>query len=175
MERVVPIPEGVEVTPTTTGFKVKGKLGELERDFDMSLIKTEKRGDSIALIMDKERPRRKEKAMLGTIAAHLKNMIKGVSEGFEYRMKIIYTHFPMNVSVQGNEVVIKNFFGEKHPRKARIVGQTKVEIKGQEIVLTGINKEEVGQTAANIEQATRTRHRDVRKFQDGIYITSKGG
>ncbi len=174
MERVIPIPEGVEVTPTTTGFKVKGKLGELEREFDMSMIKTEKRGDSIAIIMDKPKIRRKDKAMLGTIAAHLKNMIRGVNEGFEYKLKIIYTHFPMNVSVQGNEVVIKNFFGEKHPRKAKIVGNVQVEINGQEVIVKGINREEVGQTAANIEQATRVKGRDVRKFQDGIYIVSKG-
>ncbi len=174
MEKVVQIPEGVTVAPVPTGFKVVGKLGEIEKNFDMSLIKVEKRADSIAIMLEKEEPRRKEKAKLGTIAAHLKNMIKGVSEGFQYKMKIIYIHFPMNVKVEGNEVVIKNFLGEKQPRRAKIVGNTKVEIKGNEIVLTGPNKEEVGQTAANIEQTTKTRGKDIRKFQDGIYITSKG-
>jgi large subunit ribosomal protein L6 len=66
--------------------------------------------------------------------------------------------------------MIKNFLGEKQPRKAKIVGQTKVEAKGQEMTVSGLSKEEVGQTIANLKSATRIRNRDSRVFQDGFYI-----
>src|SRR5690606_1375479 len=98
---------------------------------------------------------------------------KGVTEGFTYRMKIVYAHFPMSVKVAGDSVVIENFLGERHPRRARIVGDTKVQVKGDEVEVSGINKEDVGQTMANIEQATRIKGRDPRVFQDGIYLVSK--
>jgi len=88
-------------------------------------------------------------------------------------MKVVYAHFPINVSVEGKLVVIKNFAGEKTPRHAHIFGDVKVDVKGQDIVLKGLDREEVGQTAANIETATKIRRKDIRVFQDGVYITSK--
>ncbi len=72
------------------------------------------------------------------------------------------------------EFVIENFLGERSPRRTRIVGETKVVVQGDQVVLTGSNVEDVGQTAANIERATKIRGFDPRVFQDGIYITSKG-
>lgn len=113
--------------------------------------------------------------MVGTIRAHINNMIKGVTEGFTYKLKIRYAHFPMKVSVKGNEVIIENFLGEKHPRRARIMEGVTVKISGEDVIVTGIDKEKVGQTAANIEQATRIKGRDPRVFQDGIYIVEKAG
>ena len=88
-------------------------------------------------------------------------------------MQVVFSHFPINVSAKGKEIEINNFTGEKKPRKAEIVGNTKVEIKGKEIILKGINKEEIGQTAANLEKATKIKNRDQRVFQDGIYLTEK--
>jgi large subunit ribosomal protein L6 len=175
MEKTITIPEGVEIE--VEGFKVKvvGPLGSLERDFFSPLfkdvIKIEKVDDKVVIKASSER--RKIKAMLGTIYAHLRNMIKGVKEGYTYKMKIVYVHFPMSVEVKGKEVIIKNFLGEKTVRKAEIVGDVKVEVKDNELIIQGINKEEVGQTAANIEQATRVTGKDRRVFQDGIYIVSK--
>ncbi|OLE56260.1 50S ribosomal protein L6 [Euryarchaeota archaeon 13_1_20CM_2_64_92] len=122
-----------------------------------------------------EYPRRKEAALLGTFAAHLRNMVVGVREGFTYEMKIVYSHFPLKATVKGAEFVIENFLGEKFPRKTRIVGETKVEVNGDQVLLTGPDVEAVGQTAANIEQATKIRGFDPRIFQDGIYITKKAG
>jgi large subunit ribosomal protein L6 len=122
-----------------------------------------------------EYPSRREGALVGTFAAHLRNMIVGVTQGFTYEMKIVYSHFPVKAGVKGSEFVIENFLGEKFPRKTRIVGDTKVEVKGDQVVLTGPDVEAVGQTAANIEQATRIRGFDPRIFQDGIYITRKAG
>lgn len=172
MECEVEIPEGVEVNISGNVISVKGKLGQLQREFNLDRIKTEKKDSKLVLSMEK--PRSKERAYLGTITAHLKNMIRGVTEGYVYKLKIIFAHFPINASVEGNRVVIKNFAGEKKPRFANIVGDTKVKIEGQNVSVEGINREEVGQTAANIEQATRIKRKDPRVFSDGIYIVSKG-
>jgi large subunit ribosomal protein L6 len=90
-------------------------------------------------------------------------------------MKIVYSHFPMKVSVKAGNIVIENFLGERTPRFAKICGDTKVLVKGSEIILIGINKEDVGQTAANLERATRIRRKDPRVFQDGIYLVAKHG
>ena len=109
--------------------------------------------------------------MIGTTKAHISNMIVGVTEGFTYTMKIVFAHFPMTVIVE--RVVIDNFLGERHPRFSKIVGSAKVSVKGDEVTITGINKEHVGQTMANLEQATKIKGRDPRVFQDGIYLISK--
>ena len=119
-------------------------------------------------------PRKKQKALTGTFVAHINNMIKGVTEEFEYKMKTVFSHFPIKTSVEGNEFVIQNFLGERAPRKAKILDGVTIEAKGDDITIRGIDKEKVGQTTANIERATIVRNRDIRVFQDGVYRTSKG-
>ena len=118
--------------------------------------------------------RRKEKALIGTWRAHLNNMAQGVSSGFLYEMKIVFAHFPMKVAVKGNVVAIDNFLGEKVTRNANICGDVKVIAKGDKVTVEGNNVEDVGQTAANLERATVVKGRDIRVFQDGIYVVSKG-
>jgi len=120
-------------------------------------------------------PKKTQKAILGTYASHIRNMIKGVTEGYQYRLKAVYAHFPMSIKVQGDTFLVENFLGEKTPRKTRIVGSCKVTVKGQDVYVEGIDKEEVGQTAANIEQLTKAGKRDPRVFQDGIYLVEKDG
>jgi large subunit ribosomal protein L6 len=112
-------------------------------------------------------------ATLGTFESHVRNMFHGVTEGWEYKMEIFYSHFPMQVETQGGDVVIENFLGEKAPRTTPIHGDTEVSIDEAEITLTGPDIEAVGQTAADIEQLTRVTDKDVRVFQDGVYITQK--
>ena len=102
-------------------------------------------------------------------------MFKGANEGFEYKLKILYSHFPMKVDVKEDNLVVDNFLGEKHSRKAKLIQGVEVKINGQDVNVTGIDKEKVSQTAANIEQATRIKNLDPRVFQDGIYITEKDG
>ena len=168
----VQISEGIEIEIDGAMVHVKGPKGELEKELTNPRLSIEKKDDKVEVRC--ELPRKKENALVGTFAAHIRNMIKGVREGFEYKMKILYSHFPMKVSVKGDEVIIENFLGETHPRKAKIFGDVKLTVKGDEITLEGVTKEEIGQTAANIERATRVRRRDIRIFQDGIYITAKG-
>jgi large subunit ribosomal protein L6 len=88
-------------------------------------------------------------------------------------MEVFYSHFPMQVSVEGDEVVIENFLGERAPRRTPIHGDTDVEVDDEQITLHGPDIEAVGQTAADIEQLTRVTDKDVRVFQDGVYITGK--
>lgn len=169
--RTIEIPEGVSVSLSQDVFTAKGPKGTVERTFWYPGIKIEVREGEV--VVDAESSRKEQKAMVGTFASHLKNLIMGVSEGFECKMNIVYAHFPMQVKVEGKTLVIGNFLGEKKPRIAKILGETKVKVSGNEIVVSGINKEDVGQTAANIEQKTKIKRFDPRIFQDGIYIVQK--
>jgi len=169
----VKIPEGIKVEINGNKVKVTGPRGELEKSFlTPKDVKIELAEGKVRVFTENER--RKIKAIAGTIAAHIRNMIEGVSKGYVYKLKIIYSHFPITVKVDGNRVIIQNFLGERKPREARIIGDTKVEVKGQEIIVSGIDIDAVGQTAGNIEQATRIVGKDRRVFQDGIFIVSKG-
>jgi len=98
-----------------------------------------------------------------------------VTQGFRCEMKMVYSHFPIKLIVKEEELVIENFLGEKFPRKARLMGEAKVEVKGDQVIVTGRDIENVGQTAANIERATKIKNFDPRVFQDGIYIVLKPG
>ena len=115
----------------------------------------------------------KTTATMGTFESHVDNMFYGVTEGWSYQMEVFYAHFPMQVNVEDGEVVINNFLGEKAPRRTTIRGDTEVQVDGEEIVISGPDKEAVGQTAADIEQTTRVTDKDTRVFQDGVYITEK--
>jgi len=118
---------------------------------------------------------RRESRMIGTIWAHLKNMIKGMNEEFVYELEICNVHFPMNVKQEGDKIVIKSFLGEKTDRYAKIAEDSKVDISGNKITVTSNNIEAAGKTATNLEKATRLTGRDRRIFQDGIFLTSKNG
>ena len=105
-------------------------------------------------------------------------MARGVDEGFEYRLKAVFSHFPMNLKVEGKQFTISNLFGEKVPRVAKLPwSPAEVEVRVEnktDVVVKGADREKVGQTAANIERACRIKKRDRRVFQDGVYIVSKG-
>jgi large subunit ribosomal protein L6 len=169
----IEVPEKVQVAVDGDRVTVKGPLGEISRRLYDANVDIVRRSGSVFVVINTSRA--KHRALMGTVSAHIRNMIHGVTEGFEYRMKIVYAHFPIKASVKGDTFVIENFLGEKHPRKADILGKTKVAIKGDQVVITGSDIEEVGQTAANIERATKIKGFDPRIFQDGIYITEKAG
>ncbi|HML05942.1 MAG TPA: 50S ribosomal protein L6 [Methanobacterium sp.] len=166
----IEIPDGINVT-IDGGITVKGSKGELSRKFNYPGIFIKQENGNI--VLEANFPKKKDKAMLGTIRSHINNMIIGLTDGFTYNMKIVYAHFPMTVKAAGEKVTIENFLGERYPRTAKIVGSAKVQVKGDEVIVTGINKEDVGQTMANLEQATKIKGRDPRVFQDGIYLVSR--
>jgi len=169
--RTITIPEGVNVGIDNVSVSVSGTQGQLKRELWYPGI-TIKKADS-EIVLEAKEPRREQLAMLGTFESHIKNMINGVTNGYEYKMKVVYSHFPIQLKTEGNHVLIGNFLGEKKARKANIVGSTKVAIKGDQVIITGTNKEDVGQTAANIHQATKIRRFDPRVFQDGVYLVER--
>ena len=165
------IAEGVTAEKNENEIVIKGSKGEIKRAFYHPHVKFSI--DNNKIITETERANKKTRAIVGTWRSHISNMIKGISEGYEAKLSIVYAHFPMNVSVEGDRIQIKNYFGSKGIRYAKILGDTKVEIKKQDMTLSGTNKEDIGQTAANLEQSCKPKGKDRRVFQDGIYITKK--
>lgn len=173
LEERVDIPDGVTVTIEDATVRVSAGGKALVRRLWHPRVTLSV--DQGVVRVRSEFPRRREKALVGTFAAHVRNMIRGVTEGWRYRMKIVYSHFPMKATVKGEEFLIENFLGERHPRRAAILGDTAITVEGDQVLLEGPDIESVSQTAANIERATRIRGFDPRVFQDGIYIVAKGG
>lgn len=169
----IKIPDGVEVEIDNGRVVVKGKNGINERKFSLAGLTLEKKGNEI--IIGTEKATKKEKMKIYTIAAHIKNMIRGVQEKFEYELKICFSHFPISVEVKENEVSIKNFLGEKVPRKTKLPNNVDVKVEKDIIKISSTNIEAVGQAAANLERVTKISKRDRRVFQDGIFIISKCG
>src|SRR3989338_7607117 len=167
------IPENVELNIEGSLIKINGPQGNNQRRLIDPKITIKKEDNKLVLIS--ENYTKKQKRILKTFKAHLKNMIDGVLDQYTYTLKICSGHFPMNVSVVNNKVIIKNFFAEKIPREAKILPKVEVKINGDIITVKSSDRELAGQTASNIEQACRISNRDRRVFMDGIFITSKAG
>jgi len=174
-EKQIEVPEGVQVEIEGSSISASGQNGSVSKKLEsMFGIKIEKQ-DSIVKVST-ESDKRKQMAKVGTVIAHVRNMLKGVTEGYTAKVELLYSHFPATVKVdeQEREILIQNFIGEKTPRKAKIMGDdTKVEVDGSEITITGPDIEAVGQTAANMELVTKIKDHDRKVFQDGAFITKK--
>jgi large subunit ribosomal protein L6 len=155
------IPEGVNVKIENGKMKVSGKHGEVERMLPQT-IGVSSNGKEVEF--------KGEKMLVNTFQAHFRNAFKGVSEGYKRKLKIIFAHFPITLEIKGKDISIKNFLGEKQVRKANIVGNVKIEVKGQEVFVSGCSKDDVGATIGNIRTATKIRNKDGRVFQDGFYV-----
>ena len=172
MNRVeIEIPDDVSAETDHLELTVEGPNGSVTRrlwypDVDVTV-------EDGAVVIASENEDAKTNATVGTFESHVANMIHGVTDGWEYTMEVYYAHFPMQVNVEGDEVVIENFLGESAPRRTPIRGDTDVQIDGETVTLTGSDKEAVGQTAADIEQLTKVTDKDTRVFQDGVYIVEK--
>ena len=176
LKEIIELPEQVQVILEGYNITVKGPKGEITKKMVDPMIKVDIDDKKIIIDFNKKiKQNKKSKMILNTFKAHLKTMIKGVREGYEYKLKICSGHFPMSVGIEGEEVIIKNFLGERVPRKAKIVKGVKVDIKGDIIILQGIDKEAVGTCAGRIELATKISNRDRRIFQDGIFLMEKAG
>jgi large subunit ribosomal protein L6 len=169
----VQLPADVNVTVEGNKVTVSGQKGSLSRVFESQHASIAKKDN--AIVISAKSNKKKDMAVIGTVKAHVRNMIKGVTKGVTYEMKVVYSHFPMSVKVAGNRVSIDNFLGEKSPRYATVLDGVTVKVSGQNIALTGLDVDAVSQSAANIEQASKIKNLDPRVFQDGIYITVKDG
>ncbi|PKI86047.1 hypothetical protein MVES1_000601 [Malassezia vespertilionis] len=159
---------------------VKGPRGELQKNLrhlamDIRLIKGPK-GDKVKFIV--WHGGRKHLACLRTALAAVNNMMKGVTIGFQYKMRAVYAHFPINMitASDNKSVEIRNFLGEKRVRNVQMLeGVTISEDKNQkdQVLVEGNDINNVSQSAALLHGITLVRNKDIRKFLDGIYCTAK--
>ena len=172
-ETAIEIPDEVSAEVSNLDLTVEGPNGSVTRTLWYPSVSVSVEGDEVVITADADDA--KTNATVGTFESHVSNMIHGVTEGWEYEMEVYYAHFPMQVDVDGDEVVIENFLGERSERRTPLRGDTEVQVDGEVVTLSGPSKEDVGQTAADIEQLTRVTDKDNRVFQDGVYITQKPG
>eukprot|EP00760_Papus_ankaliazontas_P035155 PhM_4_TR763/c0_g1_i1/m.39612/K02940/RP-L9e, RPL9; large subunit ribosomal protein L9e len=172
----VVIPKGVTVTCKNRVVTVKGPRGELKREFKHISCELDVVEDRFLVTM--WLAKRKQIAAIRTTCAHVANMIKGVTEGFRYKLRFAYAHFPVNVTVEKNQIEIRNFLGEKIVRtvpfeaglEVKRTDATKVK---DELTITGNDVDQVSQLAARVHQSCLVHHKDIRKFLDGIYVQTK--
>ena len=172
-ETAIEIPDEVSAEVSNLDLTVEGPNGSVTRTLWYPSVSVSVEDDEVVITADADDA--KTNATVGTFESHVSNMIHGVTEGWEYEMEVYYAHFPMQVDVEGDEVVIENFLGERAERRTPLRGDTEVQVDGEVVTLSGPSKEDVGQTAADIEQLTRVTDKDNRVFQDGVYITQKPG
>ncbi|MEX0870108.1 MAG: 50S ribosomal protein L6 [Candidatus Spechtbacterales bacterium] len=139
------IPDKVEVSIDDEVIKVKGSLGELELSTHSDLI-IEKDGDTVVVSPNEKRKNPKMAALWGLYRSLVANMVKGVSEGFEKKLEIHGVGYRAEAS--GDELVLN--LGYSHPVVMKIPEGLKVEVKKSNIAVSGIDKQKVGQFAADI-------------------------
>ena len=165
------MPDGVSASVSGRVIMLKGPKGETSRNISAANIGVSVSGNKVSIESGSDSKR--DKKLVGSMRAHVVNMINGVTASHVYKMKVCFTHFPITVTVAGNQLVVKNFLGEKTPRKIELPANAKVKVEGADITIESSDKEVAGKTAAAIEQKTRRANYDTRVFGDGIYITVK--
>jgi large subunit ribosomal protein L9e len=186
----------VTVTVKARTVTVKGPLGTLERAFKgnsfAAVVQTGEDGKPV-LKVDMWFGNKKQLATLRTITTHIQNMIAGVTKGFQYKMRFAYSHFPINVTLSKGEgkskevagkvlkdqhfVEIRNFLGQSRLRKVQLhdgVTVTRSAAVKDEITLEGTSLEKVAGSAASVHESCLIRHKDIRKFLDGLYVSERG-
>lgn len=166
------IPQGVTITKDDSFVVVKGKLGELKKEFKTKLIDI--KIDSGKLILESVNDRTKTLAILNTINSIINNMISGTEKKYVYTLRGVYSHFPLTLAVKGKTFVINNYLGEKKSRVIDIPDNVEVSVKGKDVFVKSIDKNLAGTVAGLIESSVKPKNRDRRVFQDGVYIITKG-
>jgi large subunit ribosomal protein L6 len=167
----VDIPEGVTVTVNKHMVSFVGPLGKTHKSFRTIPINVEVSEGKIILSTIEHKKR--DYAILHTARSIIRNICEGLITGYTIKMKVVFSHFPITVKVEGKKVLIENFQGERAPRTTHIVGNTKVMPKGDDVILTGEVWTDITQTAANIELKSKVKNKDHRVFLDGIYAFEK--
>ena len=167
----VVIPEGVTVTQKKHMLTFVGPLGKTHQSFRKIPVNLEIAENKIALSTIEHKKR--DYAILHATRSLIRNICEGLISGYTIKMKVVFAHFPITVKVEGKEIIIENFQGERAPRRTVIVGNTKVIPKGEDVILTGEVWTDITQTAANIELKTKVKNKDHRVFLDGVYVFDK--
>jgi large subunit ribosomal protein L6 len=167
----VDVPEGVKVALHDNTVGITGPLGSNSRKVNDKFLKVSvsEKGISIEGVKRNDKLAKRAVNSERSFATELQNDINGVRKYFEVNMKIVFAHFPISMEIKNGEVRINNMIGERAPRISKIIGSTKVEVKGQDMRLYGTSRDDVNQTAANLRKTVRIRDKDSRTFQDGVY------
>ena len=167
----IQIPDDVKVNLKGSMLQVQGPLGNVYKNFKKIPVHIEITDNKI--LLKKTGERKKHLAILNTSKSLIQTLCVGVVDGFTIKMKIVYSHFPITVKVEGKNVLIENFQGERAPRISAIKGATKITVKGDDVIITGPVLTDVSQTAANIQLKSKVKNKDHRVFLDGIYKFSQ--
>jgi large subunit ribosomal protein L6 len=167
----VELPEGVTAKIEGRELTVKGPNGTAKKVFQRIPVEIGVTGSQVTITPFTGK--KKDVISANTTASIVRGMGRGVTKGYEYKMKVVFAHFPVTVKVKDDNVLVENFMGERSPRVAKILEGCKVSTEGDDILIKGCSLEQIGQTAANIEQATRIKRKDQRIFLDGIYVYEK--
>jgi len=142
--KVVVLPAGVEIKQDGNNITVKGPKGELTREFS-SDIKMSIEGNEVTFTRPNDS--KEMKTIHGTTRANFNNMVVGVSEGFQKALELIGVGY--RAQVQGSKLVLN--VGYSHPVEMTAPEGVTFEVPANtQVVVKGINKEIVGETAANI-------------------------
>ncbi|OSX70843.1 hypothetical protein BU14_0652s0009 [Porphyra umbilicalis] len=175
----VTVPEGVTCDVQARKIRVKGPRGTLSRvvrHLNMEMVKVD---DGKRVRIDVWHGHRKQLAQINTAKSMIENLITGVTVGYRYKLRFVYAHFPINGSVtEDNKAVeLRNFLGEKRVRRVEMLdGVTcyRSEKVKDELIVEGNDLDNVSQSAASVHQSCLVRHKDIRKFLDGVYVSEKG-
>lgn len=171
LRREIEIPEGIEVEVKDNEIVARKEGSEIRKKFPKVLVSKKEN----KIIVETKKATRREKKQVNTSTAHVKNMFLGLKEKFVYKLQICSVHFPINVSVKEGEIVIKNFLGEKKERKIKILPNVEVKIEKDIITVESHDIEAAGQMASGIEKKAKIKDKDIRVFQDGIFMIEKAG
>ena len=169
----VDVPKGVSFSLDGRRLVAKGPLGSVVRPFPSDALELSSSPGHLTVTLRLPAHRKRSQALLRTWVAHLRNLSVSLTLGVEACLRVVAAHFPMKVQVKENHILIENFLGEKHPRSSDLLPGTSAKVEGEFVILSGFDMERVGQSAANIERASRIREYDPRVFQDGIYLVER--
>jgi large subunit ribosomal protein L6 len=169
----IEIPQGISCTLDNRELVAKKGSDSLKKKFDLPSIKLEIKNNKVTISSEKGN-KIDFKRIMSSIA-HVKNMFLGLDNKFVFKLEACNVHFPMTLKLDNGFLVVSNFLGEKIPRRAKILPNVEVDLKGQKITVSSRDIESAGATATNMEKATIVKNRDRRVFQDGIFITEKPG
>lgn len=169
--KTIELPQGVTASVKGRELTIKGPNGTASKEFERIPVDVEVKGNQVTVLPFTGK--KKDVISANTVSSIVKGMAHGVTKGYEYRMKVVFAHFPVTVKVKDDTVMVENFMGERSPRLAKILAGCKVTTEGDDIIIKGTSLEQIGQTAANVEQATRIKRKDQRIFLDGIYVYEK--
>jgi len=159
-------------------IQITGPRGKLIRDFRHILIDIKTDNEKRKIILKVWYGNKKALSGLSTVSTHISNLIYGVTCGFQYKMKSVYAHFPINIITieEGKGIEIRNFLGEKKVRKVYLAKDVLCKINDavkDEITVYGNDLTLVSISAAKIQRSCQVKNKDIRKFLDGIYVSNK--